>query len=157
MTLVGFGTPQLRNAALLACFAALLSSTFFSTLAFGQSVVRPDGSIPVPVDWSSKHTLFTGGFTPEQAEKMRKEPRVYAEWLRYGNAPEGLGLVPRRPTRPTRPRRSRSEIEEDWAVSLGAGGVAQGMSPAKYTFNVNATPSCTSDFVVFPINASTGN
>jgi len=109
------------------------------------------------VDWSSKHTLFTGGFTPEQAEKMRKEPRVYAEWLRYGNAPEGLGLVPRRPTRPTRPRRSRSEIEEDWAVSLGAGGVAQGMSPAKYTFNVNATPSCTSDFVVFPINASTGN
>jgi hypothetical protein len=31
------------------------------------------------------------------------------------------------------------------------------MSPAKYTFNVNAPPSCTSDFAVFPINVSTGN
>ncbi|MGC2329415.1 MAG: hypothetical protein WA604_22080, partial [Candidatus Sulfotelmatobacter sp.] len=42
-------------------------------------------------------------------------------------------------------------------ISLGAGGVAQGMSPAKFSFNVNATPSCTSDFAVFPIDASTGS
>jgi len=48
-------------------------------------------------------------------------------------------------------------MRRDWAVSLGAGGVAQGMSPAKYSFDVNATPSCSSDFVVFPVNASTGN
>jgi hypothetical protein len=48
-------------------------------------------------------------------------------------------------------------MKKDWAISLGAGGVAQGMSPAKYSFNVNATASCTSDFVVFPIDASTGN
>jgi hypothetical protein len=31
------------------------------------------------------------------------------------------------------------------------------MFPAKYSFNVNATPSCTADFVVFPIDAFTGN
>jgi hypothetical protein len=48
-------------------------------------------------------------------------------------------------------------MKEDWAISLGAGGVAQGMWPAKYSFNVNAPPSCTADFVVFPVNASTGN
>jgi hypothetical protein len=48
-------------------------------------------------------------------------------------------------------------MKKDWAVSLGAGGVAQGMLPAKYAFDVNATPSCTADFVVFPVNASTGN
>ena len=48
-------------------------------------------------------------------------------------------------------------MRKDWAISLGAGGVAQGMWPAKYSFDVNATPSCTADFVVFPINASTGN
>ena len=48
-------------------------------------------------------------------------------------------------------------MRRDWAVSLGAGGVAQGMSPAKYSFNVNATPSCSSDFAVFPVNAATGN
>ncbi len=48
-------------------------------------------------------------------------------------------------------------MRRDWAISLGTGGVAQGMWPAKYSFNVNATPSCTADFVVFPVNASTGN
>ena len=51
----------------------------------------------------------------------------------------------------------KGPMKKDWAVSLGAGGVAQGMLPAKFSFNVNATPSCTADFVVFPVNASTGN
>ncbi|MFZ0980599.1 MAG: hypothetical protein WAN23_14460, partial [Candidatus Acidiferrales bacterium] len=31
------------------------------------------------------------------------------------------------------------------------------MAPAKYTFDVTAAPSCTADYVVFPVNASTGN
>ena len=48
-------------------------------------------------------------------------------------------------------------MKKDWAISLGAGGVAQGMWPAKFAFNVNAPPSCTADFAVFPVNASTGN
>ena len=50
----------------------------------------------------------------------------------------------------------QDEIGRDWAVSLGADGVAQGMAPAKYTFDVTAAPSCTSDYAVFPVNASTG-
>lgn len=56
-----------------------------------------------------------------------------------------------------RPRRAKEELGRDWAVSLGGGGVAPGMSPAKYSFDVNAAPNCASDFAVFPINASTGN
>jgi outer membrane scaffolding protein for murein synthesis (MipA/OmpV family) len=48
-------------------------------------------------------------------------------------------------------------MKRDWAISLGAGGVAQGMLPAKYAYDVTAAPSCTTDFVVFPVNASTGN
>ncbi len=138
----------------LAKCAALLLAASFTTSAFGQGFARPDGSIPIPRDWSSKHVVFTAGFTPEQAAKMWNEPRAYAEWLTHGNAPPDSGLV----RRPSRPRRlSRGRVKKDWAISLGAGGVAQGMSPAKYSFNVNATPSCSSDFAVFPINASTGN
>ncbi len=161
MTLIGFGTPRRPNVAFFARVAALLPAAFwlavcFTASAFGQGLARPDGSVPVAVDWSSKHVLFTAGFTPENAAKMRKEPRAYAEWLKYGNAPPGLGLR-RPPPRPRRPRRPGDEIGKDWAVSLGAGGVAAGMSPAKYTFNVNATPSCVSDFVAFPVNAATGN
>jgi len=137
-----------------AIFGLVPISTVFTASAFGQGIARPDGSVPVALDWSAKRLLFTAGFTPEQAAKMVKEPRAYAQWLLHGNAPPGSGLVRRRPGPPTH---SRGEMGTDWAISLGAGGVAQGMSPAKYTFNVNATPSCTSDFVVFPINASTGN
>ncbi len=158
----GFSTPRWRNASFPGRFAALLLAAFglaacFTAPAFGQSFARPDGSIPVPVDWSSKHVLFTAGYTPEQAAKMRNEPRVYAEWVRYGNAPPDVGLRLGPPPRHKRPERPKGEIGRDWAVSLGAGGVAQGMSPAKYTFNVNAAPSCASDFAVFPINALTGN
>jgi len=161
MGLKALRTPRRRNARFLGRFLALPAAFFlaacFSASAFGQSFARPDGSIPVPVDWSSKRVLFTAGYTPEQVAKMRNEPRVYAEWVRYGNAPPELGLRRRLPPRPRRPERPHGEIEKDWAVSLGAGGVAPGMSPAKYTFNVNAAPSCTSDFVAFPVNAATGN
>ena len=134
--------------------AALLLAASFTASAFGQGVARPDGSVPVPMDWSSRHVLFTAGFTPDQAANMRNEPRAYAEWLLHGNAPASSGLVRKRAA--TR-RQSRGKMRKDWAVSLGAGGVAPGVSPAKYSFNVNAAPSCSADFAVFPINAPTGN
>ena len=134
--------------------AALLLAAGFTASAFGQGFARPDGSVPVPMDWSSKRVLFTAGLKPQPAVMMWNEPRAYAEWLLHGNAPEGSGLVRKR----HKPRtKSRGKMARDWAVSLGDGGVAQGMSPAKYNFDVNATPSCASDFVVFPVNASTGN
>jgi hypothetical protein len=143
--------------------AALLLGTFglavsFTGSVFAQGFARPDGSVPVPRDWSSKHVVFTGDYTPEQAVKTWNEPRAYAQWLLHGKAPEGSGLMRRRPRPLPIPRRRATEpLKKDWAISLGAGGIAQGMSPAKFSFNVNATPSCTSDFVVFPVNASTGN
>jgi hypothetical protein len=170
----GSRTPRWRNAAVPARRGALLLAASgvamcFTASVFGQGFARPDGSVPLPADWSSKHVLFTAGFKPEQAAKMWNEPRVLAEWLLHGYAPRrrpeprrpeprrpepGSGPVPRHPVSPAP---STGETRGDWAVSLGAGGVAQGMSPAKYTFDVNAPPSCTSDYVAFPINASTGN
>ena len=156
-----FRTPRNRNVAFLARSAALLLLAFglapsFTGSLFGQAFARPDGSVPVPLDWSSKYVVFTGDYTPEHVVKTWNEPRAYAQWLLHGNAPEGSGLVRWRPTAIPR-RRSRRPIRKDWAISLGAGGVAQGMSPAKFSFNVNAAPSCTADFVVFPIDAPTGS
>ncbi len=138
--------------------AALGLAAGFAAAAFAQGFARPDGSIPVPIDWSSRHVIFTGGYTPEQMVTTWNEPRAYAQWLLHGNAPADSGLVRgRRRLREPERRRPRGDMRKDWAVSLGGGGVAQGMWPAKYSFNVNATPSCTADFVVFPVNASTGN
>ena len=42
----------------------------------------------------------------------------------------------------------------DWSISLGSAGTAGAMYPAKFTFDINATPSCANDFVVFPANQS---
>src|SRR5580658_1623928 len=158
----GFRTPPGQNVISPARFAKMMLAGFglaisFTAVASGQGFARPDGSIPVPMDWSSKHVVFTGGFTAEQAAKMWNEPRAYAEWLLHGNGPPGLGLGGRGWRHRGRRRPSRAGVKRDWAISLGAGGVAQGMFPAKYSFNVNALPSCTADFAVFPVNASTGN
>jgi hypothetical protein len=164
--------------ALLKRCAVLLLAAFvlvvgFTASAFAQGFARPDGSVPLPVDWSSKHVVFTGDYTPEQARKTWNEPRAYAQWLLHGNVKAASDLVRSdlvdpdlvrsdlvrwRPTPIRTPvSRFRGPMKKDWAISLGAGGVAQGMWPAKYSFNVNATPSCTADFVVFPVNDSTGN
>ena len=37
---------------------------------------------------------------------------------------------------------------------MGAGIVAPYMFPAKYSFDINATPSCTNDYVVFGLNVA---
>ena len=57
------------------------------------------------------------------------------------------------------PVRTRKKIQlapllRDWSVSLGAGGVAAGQYPAKFTFYPNLTPSCTTDFAVYGVNAA---
>ena len=43
-------------------------------------------------------------------------------------------------------------LHRDWSISLGAGSTAPAMYPAKFGFDPNATPDCTNDFVVFPVN-----
>jgi hypothetical protein len=80
-------------------------------------------------------------------------------------AVQGHG-IPRRPTRgrrgePPAPMHisSSGTLQRDWAVSLGDGllQASYAIYPAKYTFDVNAAPSCMNDFVVFPVPATTGS
>jgi hypothetical protein len=157
LTLNSIRTPWKRTVPLFVRCAVLFLAACSTSSAFGQGVARPDGSLPVPMDWSSKHVLFTAGPKAKETAKKIKilnEPRAYAEWLLHDSGPPESGLLRRLPILRRQPR---EQMERDWAISLGAGGVAPGMSPAKFTFDVNATPSCPSDFAVFPINASTGN
>ena len=54
------------------------------------------------------------------------------------------------PTPVPTPTPDPNAFERDWGMSLVAGGnLSIGHYPAKYTFDVNAAPSCTNDFVVF--------
>jgi len=52
---------------------------------------------------------------------------------------------------PKRPKKAQPS-QADWSVPLGPAGMAQDMYPAKFSFDVNATPDCTNDYVVFTLN-----
>ena len=158
-----------RQSLSVAVFCTVLTSSVFTGSAFGQDFKRPDGSVPLPMDWSSRHLIYTVGFTREQASKMQGDPRYFVETRLHGkaladeSAAFGYETLPRTFTA-TRiaaakkpPAKKNPALNKDWSVSLGAGGVAQGMTPAKFVFDVNAPPSCVNDYVVFPVNASTGN
>ncbi len=166
-----------RQSLSIAAFGIVLISSIFAPSALGQDFKRPDGSVPLPLDWSNQHLIYTVGFTGEQATNMQGDPRYFAAARSHGkaladaNAVQGypafdrssaLRLGPQPPRRfPISPRRRiglpSNEIKKDWSVSLGpTAGVATGQSPAKFSFDVNAAPSCTADYVVFPVNASTG-
>jgi len=54
---------------------------------------------------------------------------------------------PKQPKLPMRPH-------ADWSLPLGAAGLAQDMYPAKFSFDVNAAPDCTNDYVVYTLDTA---
>jgi len=123
---------------------------------FGQAFRQPDGRIPMMTDWSTKHVIYTSGFTSKQVEKMRDDPRLYYSWLMQGHAPSmASAAVDTSATDiESSKRRPAPAPHRDWAFSLGTGTVAQNMSPAKYSYDINATPSCTNDYAVYGLNVA---
>jgi hypothetical protein len=108
------------------------------------------------VDWSYHHVTLSGGLPAADLDRAKAEPRILfrlaernlpsasAEARRFG--PDGR--APRRPILPGR------GMKIDWSIPLGAGIVAPNMFPAKYSFDINATPSCPGDYVVFGLNVA---
>jgi hypothetical protein len=110
------------------------------------------------LDWSYHHLTLSGGLPAADLERARVEPRIlfrlaernlYRASLSPGKSGDGPG---RDPMRPSHPRSHGMKI--DWSVPLGTGIVAPYMFPAKYSFDINATPSCTNDYVVFGLNVT---
>jgi hypothetical protein len=104
------------------------------------------------LDWSSRHILYPQGTTLRTLALSERDPRAYWNYLRLSQA-ANVALAPagrRRPVRPVKPRRELA----DWSVSLGAAGTAPSMFPAKFSFDVNAAPDCTNDYVVYAINTT---
>lgn len=133
----------------------------------------------LPEDWSHRHVVIPDPGSAEDAIQKG----TYDKWTRIVNDPRyvlqqlKLGLPARGPAaqdvafrnsqaaafakahgKPSTPpgQAKKDSTKRDWSVSLGSGGVAQGMYPAKYSFDVDAEPSCTADYAAFPINVSTG-
>jgi hypothetical protein len=128
--------------ALVSMIAILLSGVNRS-----QAQDSREGHIGVPIDWSTRHILFTNGGTPEVRAKASQDIRNWINWnQRSSFLYRGPGHRPQRPKR---------HVRVDWAMSLGpGGGMAVGESPAKYSFSTNGTYSCANDFAVYTIAAT---
>jgi hypothetical protein len=111
--------------------------------------------IGFPVDWSSRHVVYSGAGSVEQRVAAMRDPRFYFNWLRQTAALSNQRKVfYRGPDDRPIPIDERKKFRVDWAMPLGsAGGLAVGESPAKYSFNLT-TYSCANDFAVYTIDAT---
>jgi hypothetical protein len=104
-------------------------------------------------DWSMSHVVYPRIGEIHSLIALQHDPRAILSW----QAAERQDFI-----RARGPRRFLvNEFHTDWSISLGTGGMAPTMYPAKYTFNVNATPTCIvgtgvpiPDFVVFTVNVA---
>jgi hypothetical protein len=137
--------------------------------------------VGLPWDWSHEHLLFSKTDDAAVLAIIQKDPRAFHQWLRRNRtASQGDGvpisldgflqsdgsLIERLSPELGPESRSASEGvkqvgKRDWGVSLGATQFSavnatnsEPPYPAKYTFDINATPSCENDFVTFPTSAS---
>jgi hypothetical protein len=116
-------------------------------------------------DWSTRHVVYTQFGTSRALEAASRDPRANMHWreMELGETARRLNRFQsrsylqfglRNPIRRFPLRTTPGGMQRDWNINLGTTGTANSMYPAKYTFNQNATPSCTADFVVFPISAN---
>jgi len=111
------------------------------------------------LDWSYQHLVLSGGLAATDLDGAKAEPRIILRLaernLPRANMSPSRGQFDQRDpsmSRPLRPRRRKLKI--DWSIPLGSGIVAPNMFPAKYSFDVNAAPSCANDYVVFGLNVA---
>ncbi|MGD0470499.1 MAG: hypothetical protein ABSA54_19125 [Terriglobales bacterium] len=136
--------------------------------------------IGFPEDWSHRHVVFSNPGTYREAIENGSSEK----WVRINNDPRFIMQrmkrnadasasrtqeitaapvselrapplrTPRRLPLRGRKKKKLAPLSRDWSVSLGAGGVAAGQYPAKFTFAPIGTPSCTADFAAYGVNAA---
>jgi hypothetical protein len=149
----------------------LLGTAIVIALFLGaRSSAQGPGNNPshLPTDWSHRHMVFSPPTSFWQALELQNEPRYWHQWTRRNEWALRSANVhfekndrdrdgDRDHDRHDRdhdgddaPASANDSLRRDWAMSLGANGtVGAGQFPAKFSFDVNATPSCTADYVAF--------
>src|SRR5277367_3226180 len=107
--------------------------------------------VGLPQDWSNRHVIYSNGAPFSATAAASRDSRFWYAWMqRTGNR---FRWNPGTPIQRTHSYHSRV----DWAVSLGAGYEPLAETPAKYSFSTGGnitTANCTTDFVVYVINAT---
>ncbi len=128
--------------------AAICVMTLLGSAAYGQerghTVAHPNGLVQ---DWSWHHLVFPQIGPQRSLLALQHDSRAIANWqaaIRRELVRWHFGEL----------SKARSTEHRDWSISLGGGTTAPAMYPAKFTFDINATPDCTTDFIVFPVNVA---
>ena len=101
----------------------------------------------MPYDWTHHHVIFSNSDSSQVMADAEADPRFWMQRARMAPViwPDDT------------PRwRHHHHRRVDWSVTLGGAGsfLAAGQYPAKYSFDVNAPPDCTNDFVVYALNVA---
>lgn len=147
---------------LLLTFAALFAGVLlFQSRAAGLGDFA--SPVHVSVDWSTRHLIYSGEPTGPNARLAMQDPRYLRHLTLYGrhrstdDQSEVFDVWKWfRGTWPVR-RHENSALQRDWQFNLGANALTgrsnsagHGLAyPAKFSFDINANPSCANDFVVF--------
>src|SRR5579864_7873807 len=107
-----------------------------------NAIAAPGG---MPYDWSHHYVVFSQSSSRKAMAAAKKDPRYWQQRARMAAMERSSQTILN-----TKRRRV------DWSVNLGGAGstLAPGVYPAKYSFDVNATPDCTKDYVVFALNVA---
>jgi len=158
-------------------WVSVLATVLLALLAdtsFAQKSPAISAPIGMPQDWSHRHVVYSNPDTPDEAAKKGqtakwrknyRDPRFVLALSRKlesqvsakGPTPLLISLISR--NKPFKPM-NESGIHRDWSNVMGGGadglgGVGTaGVYPAKYSFDIYATPSCDNDFVVYPTGAA---
>ncbi len=145
----------------------LILLAIFAAPAFGQAEAEAPAKsantrVPICTDWSSHYFVYSKITDPVKMQQAQKDPRYWMQYYRQRQASVGQSAEAdsRKPVKPapTPPPPAEGAPSGDWSVSLGSTAtafVAPLMFPAKFSFNVNAAPSCTNDYAVFPSQGTT--
>jgi hypothetical protein len=98
-------------------------------------------------DFSHRHVIFSEAVPAKILGKVRNNSRFWQQYLaRHArrSVPFDWNYVP--------DPLAQQPVERDWSFSMNNGNGGTIAMPAKYSFDVNAAPSCTNDFVVTGVN-----
>jgi hypothetical protein len=129
--------------------------------------------VPVVTDWSTRHVVFANPRTAKDAARLENNTRYRMQLYRRNAAAaqnvadasgSGASLLNRFRNRVQAPHNlpaTTDAVGRDWNVTLGGNGktaptptVGDEQFPAKFSFDVNAPPDCTNDFVVYNTNTN---
>jgi hypothetical protein len=103
--------------------------------------------VPLVRDFSNRHVIFPESVPASRVNAIRADSRAWQQYLhRHAHR-----YVPFDRDHVEDPL-ATSAITRDWSFSLNNGSGGTISAPAKYVFDVNAPPSCTTDFVVTGVN-----